>query len=122
MLRISDFKDGDAIELLADLIEPTANILSDKDIRNAIGAKINKLTMAKMILKSHKDDVMEILARLNGCDDVSDYHCNIVSVLADLMVILNDKELMDFFAEQQAQMNTGGAPLSAVENTEDAEL
>lgn len=120
-MRISDFKDEDAIELLADLIEPAANILSDKAVQNAFNSDISKISMAKMILKDHKGDIMEILARLNG-KEIGDYHCNPVSVLVDLMTVLNDKELMDFFAEQQALMNTGDAPLSAVVSTEEKEL
>jgi len=120
-MKITDFKNEDAIELIADLIEPTANIFSDKDIQKAIGAGKSKLIVAKMALKTHKDDIMTILATLNG-QDVKDYNCNPISVLKDLLAILDDAELMDFFSEQQAIMNTGGAPLSVVENTEDAGL
>lgn len=119
-MRISDFKNEDAIELLADLIEPTANILSDKEIQDAFKANVNKMTIAKKCLKLHKSDVLEILAIVNG-QTPEEYTCNPISILVDLLAILNDKELVDFFVQQQAIMNTGDAPLFAVVNTEDAE-
>ena len=120
-MKISEFKNEDAIDLLADLIEPTANILADNEIQAAFKAETNKLTIAKKCLKLHKKDVLEILAIVNG-QTPEEYTCNPISILVDLLAILNDKELVDFFVEQQAMMNTGGAPLFAVVNTEDAEL
>lgn len=120
-MNISEFKNEDAIELLADLIEPTANILSDKAIQSAFMADTNKIKLAKMCLKTHKKDVIEILAIVNG-KTAETYNCTPVTILRDLLAILNDKDLVDFFVEQQAMMNTGDAPLFAVVNTEDAGL
>lgn len=119
-MKISEYKNEDAIELLADLIEPTANILSDEKIQEAFNGGVSKLKIAKMCLKEHKKDVLEILATLNG-QSVEEYTCNPVSILVDLLAILNDEELVSFFVEQQAIMTTGDAPLFAVVNTEDAE-
>lgn len=119
-MKISEYHNEDAIELLADLIEPTANILSDKEIEEAFSNGASTLKIAKMCLKLHKADVLEILAILNG-QSVDEYTCNPISILVDLLAILNDKELVDFFVQQQTIMTTGGAPLFAVVNTEDAE-
>ena len=120
-MNISEYKNEDAIELLADLIEPTANILSDSIIVDAFKADVNKIKLAQTILKSHKKDVLEILAIVNG-KTAETYTCNPVTILKDLLAILNDKDLVDFFVEQQMILNTGGAPLFAVVNTEDAGL
>lgn len=120
-MNISEYKNEDAIELLADLIEPTANILSDSAIQDAFKADVNKMQLAKMCLKAHKKDVLEILAIVNG-KTAETYTCNPITILKDLLAILNDKELVDFFVQQQAMMNTGDAPLFAVVNTEDAGL
>lgn len=114
-MKITDFKNEEAIDLLADIIEPVTKILGDKQIATAVKNKVNRLTIAKMALKNHKSEVVEILALCNGCE-VKDYTCNIITITKDLLELLNDKELMDFFQSQQ-QMMANESSMSAMENT-----
>lgn len=118
MMRITEFKDGDAIDLLADLIDPIAKILGDEEVKKAFSAGHSKLHIAKLCLKRHKEDILEILAKMNG-QTVDEYTCNPVTILRDIVYLLNDQDLIDFFSEQRAQMTIGGASKSVAENTED---
>lgn len=114
-MKITDFKNEEAIDLLADILEPVTKILGDKQIAAAVKAKSNKLVIAKLALKNHKREVVEILALCNGCE-VKDYTCNIITITKDLLELLNDKELIDFFQSQQ-QMMANESSISAMENT-----
>ena len=46
MKKISEYKNEDAIELLADIFEPTAKILGDRNIAEAVRAKKNRIENA----------------------------------------------------------------------------
>ena len=98
-MKLSEYKNEQAIELLADIIEPLGEILSDAELKNAFKAKVKLTKFAKIILKKHKSEVVEILAALDG-KEVEDYECDIVSVPMKLLEILNDPMLLDFFASQ----------------------
>ena len=120
-MRISEFKNGDAIDLLVDLIDPASKIINDSKVQEAIKAKHSKLHIAKLVLKEHKAEIIEILAMLDG-KTVEEYSCTPVTIIKDLLELLSDEELVSFFSLQQAQMTTGGASTLAVESTEDAGL
>lgn len=94
MKRLSDYKDEEAIDLWADLLEPIGNIASDKNIAKIVQSGGNKLNMAKEIIKSHKSEVVEILLRI---DDTPLNGLNIVTRLVDILTeIESSPELKDF--------------------------
>lgn len=102
-MRISDFKNEDAIELMADLLEPIGDLISHKEVQEAIQSKQSKLAIARTMLKYGKEEILFILATLNGVP-VSEFTCNPVSILKDLLIILNDPEMeefTDFFTSAQ---------------------
>lgn len=97
-MKLSDFKDEAALDLLADIIDPAAEIMSDKGIaehlRNGQTAKA-----IKPILKNHKQAITTILALLDG-EDPGSYHFNFLALPKKLLELLNDPELMDLFQSQ----------------------
>lgn len=97
MRNISDFKNEDAIDLIADLIEPVSRILQDEGIRKDITIKEKQMGAIKRALKSHKADILEIMARLEGVE-IKDLNCTPISLIAKCIQILNDKEMMDFLS------------------------
>ena len=105
-MKISEFKNGDAIDFLVDLIDPITTILSDKEVSDAWSAGNSKLHIAKLCLKKHKEEVIEILAMMDG-KPVEEYECTPITIIKDMVQLFSDKELMDFFEQQHAQMNTG---------------
>lgn len=95
-MKITDFKNEDAIELIADLIEPISEISTDKELVELL-KKGNKIKAIQQGLKNHKSSIIQILAIINGVP-VEEYSCNPITITKDLLVILNDKELMEVFS------------------------
>ena len=122
-MKITDFKNEEAIELLADIIEPTAIILGDADTRKLAvdlkEKKINKVQLISKVLKKHSKEAVEILARLDG-QDPDEYECNILVVPQKALEIMNDKDLADFFTSQVQMMESESFGLHT-ESTEENE-
>ena len=97
MTNISDFKNGDAIDLIADIIEPITNIMQDENIKKKFMSEDKRVYAIKQALKSHKSDILEILARLDGVE-VKDLNYTPISLVTKCVQILSDKELTDFFS------------------------
>lgn len=106
MRKISDYQDGDALDLLADIMEPAVEIMADADVRKAFDE--GRLHGASVAIKAHKGAVMQILARLEGVA-LEDYHCNVFTLPARLIEVLNDEELLGFFTEQAQTLNTSAS-------------
>jgi hypothetical protein len=111
-MKLSDFKDEKAIEVVAALLVPIGNIAKNKEISDAKGK--SKLEFASAMLKNNAADVKDILAILNG-KDPAEYHCSAATVLVDLLDMLNDPELMQLFGLQGKTAASSG---SASESTE----
>lgn len=95
MKKISDYKDEEALELWADIMETAAIIVADPELKEIIDAKKPKLMIAHFILKNHKEEAKEILLRIdptpiNGLNFLT----RIMSVLSE---IGDSEELADFF-------------------------
>lgn len=122
-MKLTDFKNEQAIDLLADIIEPTALILGDAETREVFtqvqNGKMTKVKAISKVLKKHPSEVVEILARLEG-KEPDEYTCNVLALPQKVLEILNDKELADFF-KSQVQMMESESSLPAMENTEEHE-
>lgn len=120
-MKLSDYRGEKALDILADLIEPAAAIMADKEITNAVRASLPKIKIVKMAIKNHKSEVIEILAILDG-EDPKEYadKVTLFTLPAKLLEIFNDPELMSLFTlqGQRTDETTSG---SATESTEAAE-
>lgn len=117
MKLLSEYKDGEALDLLADLLDPVSEIISDKSIQGALQTKnIKNIDVVKYAIKEHKEAVIHILAILDGVP-VEEYHCNVFTLPIKVLQILNDPDLMDFFKLQGLEMKEEGSSISAMENT-----
>lgn len=114
-MRLSEFSDEKALEVLADLIEPAAEIMADKAIKEAYEAK-NAAHAISVAIKNHKRAVISILATLDGTP-VEEYHVNVFTLPAKLLEILNDPELTRLFT-LQGQTGDAKSSGSASEKTE----
>lgn len=117
MKRLSDYKGDDALELLADILEPASEIISDEEIKKLWAGKEPMLKIVKVALKNHKAAVTEILARLDG-EDPEAYEVGVLTLPAKMLQILNDKELLSVF-QLQAQNLAEDISGSAMENSEE---
>lgn len=98
-MKLSEIKGEAALDLLADLIEPASEIMTDPEVKKLAQAK-NKGAIVKVIIKNHKKAIREILAALDGVP-ADQYEMNIFTLPMKLLEILNDPELVDFFTSQE---------------------
>lgn len=115
-MKISEVKGEAALDLLADLIEPAAEILSDPKVRELAGVG-NKIAIVKHLIKEHKRSVIEILAITDGVP-VDEYEVNVFTIPIKLLQLFNDPELVSFFTSQ-GMMTTSIPSTDILENTED---
>ena len=116
-MKLSDYKGEDALDLLADILEPATSILGDEVFREKMREKEPPVKLAKYALKNHKGAILEIMARIDG-EDPATYKPGIFELPSKVLDILNDKELMDLFTSQ-AESVTTPAFGSVMENTEE---
>lgn len=115
-MKLSQIKGTDAIDVLARIIQPIANIALDKESFDAIKLKpvdkegksaeeIRALAMMRVreaipaMLGKHRDDICEIIAAIN-CQTRDEYvdELTFAKLLKDCMDVLTDEELLSFFS------------------------
>lgn len=119
MKRLSDYKNEEALDLLVDIMEPAAELMSDSDTVQLLYSKVagDRMKGVKQMIKEHKGAVIEILAALEGVP-VNEFECSVFTLPTRLLEILNDKELLSFFMDQQTQ-NSETSSSSAMDHTQE---
>ena len=114
-MKLSEYRGDDALEVLAELIEPAVEILADADIAAAWRDKNpnktrgqKQLKAVSIAIKKHKEAVIAILAALDH-ETPDEYRekINVVTLPKKLLEVLNDKDLRNFFTSQE---QTKGEP------------
>ena len=111
-MKLSDIKGEQALDILADLIDPVSEIAQDEKVVALIRTG-KRLDAVKVLLKDHKKTVMEILAYLNG-EGPKTYSPSLLSLPVMVLNILNDPELADLFTPGDEVTSSG----SHTESTE----
>lgn len=109
----------EALDLFADLLEPATAIIGDKEVAEAARAK-NLPRAVKLAIKGHKQEVIEILAALNG--EAPEEYAKGMTVLTlpvELLKLLNDPMVQNLF-QSQGQRTEEGSSGSATVNTEES--
>lgn len=126
-MKLSDIKGERTLEVIAELIDPIANIAEDEQAsamfkreklpegmtaREFVAQRAKKST--PILLKNHKEDVISILATLEGVT-VGEYtnSLNIAKLMTDILELLTDEDFMSFFTsapEKAAGESSGSAP------------
>lgn len=118
-MKLSEYKGEEAIELLADILEPTVEIFADDDVRKAITNDEPKMKIISKVLKSHKKEIIQIMARMDNTP-VEKYEVNVLTLPKKVLEILNDEDLNGFF-KSQYQSTVENASGSATENIKETE-
>ena len=114
-MKLSEYQGEAALDILADLIEPAGEIMSDKEIGEVF--KKNRFKAIGLAIKNHKKAVMQIMAVLDGVP-VDEYKCNVFTLPAKILELLNDPDLIQLFT-YQGQTGDAKSSGSASENIED---
>ena len=114
-MKLSEYQGEAALDILADLIEPAGEIMSDKEIGDVF--KENRFKAIGLAIKNHKKSVMQIMATMDGVP-VDEYKCNVFTLPLKILELLNDSELIRLFT-YQGQRGGANSSGSASENTEE---
>ena len=114
-MKLSEYQGEAALDILADLMEPAGEIMSDKEIGEVF--KENRFKAIGLAIKNHKKAVMQILATMDGVP-VEEYKCNVFSLPVKILELLNDPEMIQLF-QYQGQTGDAKSSGSASENTEE---
>ena len=105
-MKLADLKGERAIEVIADLIAPIANIASDQEnlqlfkVKKQDGETDREMAVRDLtekipvLLKSHKRDILAILSAVNGSDPDELSLLDIFQGTADL---INDQDFVSLF-------------------------
>lgn len=123
-MKLSDIKGEKALDVLAEMIEPATEILTDPDIKSAFENKETKLfSVVKMMIKRHKRAVIEMLAALDG-EEPNDEYVNKIGLLTlpkKLMELLQDENLgavLPLSDQMKESESSGLATVNTVENVQ----
>jgi hypothetical protein len=118
-MKLSEIKGDDAIDIVAEMIDPVTEILADEEIVSAYQAGKPDLLVIKMVLKNHKKAIKTILALLNG-ENPETYEPNILVLPFMIKDLLSDEEFMSLFHSQGQKMGDASFG-SAMETTKETE-
>ena len=118
MKKISELKGEEGLDVLADILEPASEIMTDKEFI-ALWRQDKYMKAISKAIKNHKKAVLEVLAVMDG-EDPATYQPPFVSIPIKLIEILNDPDVNTVFSAQ-GQMQDESASGSATVNTEETE-
>ena len=120
-MKLSDVKGERTIEVIAEIIDPIANIAEDEEAsvmfkREKLpdGMTAKKFLMKRVrkslpvLLKGHKADIIAILSAIEGVD-AEEYAgaLNLVKLVKDCADLLTDEAFMQLFISAQSENSSG---------------
>ena len=126
-MKLSDIKGERTFDVIADIIDPIANIAEDKEASELFhkkaapdGMNPKAFLMQRIkksvpkLLRGHKKDVISILSTIAGVNE-HEYceNLNLVKLTKDCIDLLNDDAFMTLFiSAQSGESSSGSAPES----------
>ena len=120
-MKLSDVKGERTLEVIAEIIDPIANIAEDEEAsvmfkREKLpdGMTAKKFLMKRVrkslpvLLKGHKADIIAILSAIEGVS-VEEYAgaLNLVKLVKDCADLLTDEAFMELFVSAQSENSSG---------------
>lgn len=129
-MKLSDVKGDRVFDVIADIIDPIANIAED-DVASALfkreklpdgmTAKAFLLERARKavpaLLKGHKSDIITVLATIEGVS-ADDYRASLTlaKLMQDTAELLTDEAFGELFISAQSGTSSGSAQENTVES------
>ena len=114
-MKLSEYQGEEDLDILADMIEPAGEIMSDKEIGEVF--KKNRFKAIGLAIKNHKKAVMQIMATMDGVP-VEEYKCNVFTLPVKILELFNDPDIVQLFT-YQGQTGDANSSGSASENIEE---
>lgn len=130
-MKLSDIKGDRVLDVIADIIDPIANMVQDKDVaamfkREAVpeGMDARDFFAGRMrkgmpvLLKGHKADIIAIMAAIDGVTpEQYAESLDFTKLFTDVMELVTDDAFFDFLSSSETGKGAG-APGSASANSE----
>lgn len=125
-MKLSDIKGERTLDVIADIIDPIANIAEDEAASNLFrkeklpdGMTPKKFLLQRArkavpaLLKGHKGDIISILSTIEGTT-AEEYTAslNFVKLTKDAIDLITDEAFMTLFISAQSGTSSGSAPES----------
>ena len=99
-MKLSEIKNEQAIDVLGDILPSFQRIVTNEEIAKIRSKdKYTYIELASAILKNCKNDILFILAALDG-KTIDEYECTLVSLFKDIFNLITDPEIQDLFTLQ----------------------
>ena len=120
-MKLSDIKGDRTLEVIAEIIDPIANIAEDEEASAMFkreklpdGMTAKKFLMKRVrkslpvLLKGHKADIIAILSAIEGVS-AEEYASalNLVKLVKDCADLLTDEAFMELFVSAQSENSSG---------------
>ena len=92
-MKISEIKGEQAINVLAEIIDPVTKILADEEIKNARNDRIKAIQIA---LRKYPKEIIHCLALIEG-EDPKTYQPTLLSIPKKLVEITEDEDVKSLF-------------------------
>ena len=130
-MKLSNVKGDRVLDVIADIIDPIANMVQDKDVaamfkREAVpeGMKPREFFAKRMckglpvVLKSHKADIIAVMAAIEGVTpEQYAKSLDFPKLFTDVMELVTDDAFLNFLSSSETGKGAG-APGSASANFE----
>lgn len=97
-MKLLELENEEMLDALVEAIEPAERVFQNEKVVDVISQKKSKLTIAKVIIKNCKSDIIDLLAAMD-CTPRNEFKCTLPKVLNGTMEILSNKEIIDFFMQ-----------------------
>ena len=128
-MRLSDVRGERTLDVIADIIEPVANIAKDKAMGELFtrkpcpdGMTPTEFMLGRVsdnlpsILRSHKADIIAVLAAIDGTTP-EEYAegMDMMSLVRDVVELINDEVFTDFLASLSPTSGAAGSQSGSTE-------
>lgn len=114
-MRLSDVKGDRVLDVIADLIDPIANMAQDEDVAAMFGREAVPEGMGArdffakrmrkglpVLLRNHKADIIAVMAAIEGvAPEQYGESLDLPKLLADVMELVTDDTLLDFLSSPE---------------------
>lgn len=95
-MTLSEIKGEKALDVLADILEPAQEIMTDEEVVKNFRVGGNRIAGIAQAIRAHKKAVISILAALDGADPET-YEVNVLTLPKKLLEIVNDEAMLQLF-------------------------
>lgn len=95
-MKLSEIKGEEALDVLADIIEPVSMMLADPKVKEMWESGKPKLLLVQYLLKNHKKELLTTMAIIDR-ENPDTYKPSLVDIPKKLLEILNDEDVQSLF-------------------------